>query len=57
LPVKDKLADPVIEPGSWVTERKMFLTTKQRAERLAWLAWAGPVRRRSGVEPCSTSLT
>jgi len=35
LPVKDKLAYPVIEPGSWVMERKMLLTIKQRAERLA----------------------
>ena len=36
LPLKDKLAYPVIEPGSWVMERKMLLTIKQRAERLAW---------------------
>lgn len=35
LPVKDKLAYPLIEPGSWVMERKMLLTIKQRAERLA----------------------
>jgi hypothetical protein len=35
LAVKDKLAYPVIEPGSWVMERKMLLTIKQRAERLA----------------------
>jgi hypothetical protein len=35
LPWKDKLAYPVIEPGSWVMERKMLLTIKQRAERLA----------------------
>jgi len=35
LPLKDKLAYPVIEPGSWVMERKMLLTIKQRAERLA----------------------
>ena len=35
LPVKDKLAYPVIEPGSWVMERKMLLTIKHRAERLA----------------------
>jgi len=34
LPLKDKLAYPVIEPGSWVMERKMLLTIKQRAERL-----------------------
>jgi hypothetical protein len=33
LPWKDKLAYPVIEPGSWVMERKMLLTIKQRAER------------------------
>ena len=41
LPVKDKLAYPVIEPGSWVMERKMLRTIKQHAERLA----------RSGDEP------
>jgi hypothetical protein len=35
LPLKDKLAYPLIEPGSWVMERKMLLTIKQRAERLA----------------------
>jgi hypothetical protein len=35
MPVKDKLVYPVIEPGSWVMERKMLLTIKQRAERLA----------------------
>jgi hypothetical protein len=35
LPVKDKLAYPIIEPGSWVMERKMLRTIKQRAERLA----------------------
>ena len=35
LPVKDKLAYPIIELGSWVMERKMELTIKQRAERLA----------------------
>ena len=35
LPAKDKLAYPVIEPGSWVMERKMLLTIKRRAERLA----------------------
>jgi hypothetical protein len=35
VPVKDKLAYPVIEPGSWVMERKMLLTIKQQAERLA----------------------
>ena len=35
LPLKDKLAYPVIEPGSWVMERKMLLTIKQRAEHLA----------------------
>ena len=31
VPVKDKLAYPVIEPGSWVMEYKMPLTIKQRA--------------------------
>jgi hypothetical protein len=35
LPVKDLLAYPIVEPGSWVMERKMLLTIKQRAERLA----------------------
>lgn len=35
LPLRDKLAYPVIEPGSWVMERKMLLTIKQRAEHLA----------------------
>jgi hypothetical protein len=35
LPVKDKIAYPIIEPGSWVMERKMLRTIKQRAERLA----------------------
>jgi hypothetical protein len=35
LPVRDKLAYPVIEPGSWIMERKMLLTIKERAERLA----------------------
>ena len=35
LPVKDKLAYPVIEPGSWVMERKMPLTIKRRAGCLA----------------------
>lgn len=35
LPLKDKLAYPLIEPGSWVMERKMLLTIKRRAEQLA----------------------
>ena len=35
LPVKDKLMIPVMEPGSWVMERKMLLTIKERAEHLA----------------------
>jgi len=35
LPVRDKLAYPVIEPGSWVMERKMLRTIKEHAERLA----------------------
>jgi hypothetical protein len=35
LQLKDWLAYPVIEPGSWVMERKMLLTIKQRAESLA----------------------
>jgi len=32
---QDWLAYPIIEPGSWVMERKMLLTIKQRAEALA----------------------
>lgn len=32
---QDWLAYPIIEPGSWVMERKMLLTIKQRAETLA----------------------
>lgn len=32
---KDWLGYPVMEPGSWVMERKMLLTIKERAERLA----------------------
>jgi hypothetical protein len=35
LRMQDWLAYPVIEPGSWVMERKMLLTIKQRAEALA----------------------
>jgi len=35
LPLRDKLAYPVVEPGSWVMERKMLLTIQQRAEHLA----------------------
>jgi hypothetical protein len=34
LRLQDWLAYPVIEPGSWVMERKMLLTIKQRAESL-----------------------
>lgn len=34
-PARDKLMYPIIEPGSWVMERKMLLTIKQRAEQLA----------------------
>jgi hypothetical protein len=41
LPWKDKLAYPVIEPGSWVMERKMLLTIKQLAEHLARTQPAG----------------
>ena len=33
--MRDKLAYPIIEPGSWVMERKMLLTIKQQAEQLA----------------------
>ena len=32
---KDWLGYPVMEPGSWVMERKMLLTIKEHAERLA----------------------
>jgi hypothetical protein len=35
LPLRDKLAYPVIEPGSWVMERKMLRTIKERAENLS----------------------
>ena len=35
LRAQDWLAYPVIEPGSWLMERKMLLTIKQRAEALA----------------------
>lgn len=35
LRLQDWLAYPLIEPGSWVMERKMLLTIKQRAEALA----------------------
>jgi hypothetical protein len=32
---KDWLGYPIMEPGSWVMERKMLLTLKERPERLA----------------------
>jgi hypothetical protein len=35
LPARDKLAYPIMEPGSWVMERKMLLTIKRLAEGLA----------------------
>ena len=35
LQPKDWLAYPIVEPGSWVMERKMLLTIKRRAESLA----------------------
>jgi hypothetical protein len=35
LRLQDWLAYPIIEPGSWMMERKMLLTIKQRAETLA----------------------
>ncbi len=41
LPMRDKPAYPIIEPGSWVMERKMLLTIKQRAEQLARQQIAG----------------
>jgi len=42
LPVKDKLAYPLVEPGSWVMERKMLRTIKERAERLARASPSSP---------------
>jgi hypothetical protein len=44
LPLRDKLMYPIIEPGSWVMERKMLLTIKQRAEQLAAEQAAGHSR-------------
>ena len=41
LPMRDKLAYPIIEPGSWVMERKMLLTIKQRAGQLGPKQTAG----------------
>ncbi len=38
---RDWLAYPVMEPGSWVMERKMLLTIRDHAERLARRAAAG----------------
>jgi hypothetical protein len=35
LPPKDWLGYAVMEPGSWVMERKMLRTIKQNAEQLA----------------------
>jgi len=37
LTLQDWLAYPIIEPGSWVMERKMLLTIKRRAESLTHL--------------------
>ena len=34
LRLRDWLACPIIEPGSWVMQRKMLLTIKQRAGTL-----------------------
>ena len=42
LRLQDWIAYPIIEPGSWVMERKMLLTIKQRAETLAQAQSAGP---------------
>ena len=42
LPVKDKLAYPLVEPVSWVMERKMLRTIKERAERLARASPSSP---------------
>ncbi|HUA48660.1 MAG TPA: hypothetical protein VMA77_25735 [Solirubrobacteraceae bacterium] len=39
---QDWLAYPIIEPGSWVMERKMLLTIKQRAEALVRAQGAKP---------------
>jgi hypothetical protein len=41
LRMRDKLAYPIVEPGSRVTERKMLLTIKRRAEQLAQKHTAG----------------
>lgn len=35
MTTKDRLVYPLVEPGSWVMERKMLLTIKKLAERLA----------------------
>lgn len=51
LRVQDWLAYPIIEPGSWVMERKMLLTIKQRAETLA-----RTLRCCSSCAPASTSI-
>jgi hypothetical protein len=39
---QDWLAYPIMEPGSWVVERKMLLTIKQHAEKLARMQAAAP---------------
>jgi hypothetical protein len=49
LTMRDKLAYPVIEPGSWVMERKMLLTIKQRAEHLARSASFADQTRTAGA--------
>jgi hypothetical protein len=42
LRLQDWLAYPIIEPGSWVMERKMLLTIKRLAENLARTMQAEP---------------
>jgi len=55
VPVKDKLAYPVIEPGSWVMERKTLLIIKQRAERLA--CPTSPSSRLSTTACCASAAS
>jgi hypothetical protein len=49
LRMQDWLAYPVIEPGSWVMERKMLLTIKRNAEDLTTPRHPGRRRPRSRV--------
>jgi hypothetical protein len=52
LRLTDWLVYPIIEPGSWVMERKMLLTIKQRAEALAQ---TGRSAARSDSRPPATT--